>query len=181
MAQVVAASVFIAVVASIEAGISRSAHLLLSSGVLHSTTERLWPGVTSGARETVVAWHCVLTSVYSVKFKAGIWYFLTLIDIFAVDSIASVSCGAFSTFPGPIWKACALGPFKARTRKTSINRTGLFVANLADLCISHTLFATMFGYRIIAKALTVLDATTTGNRASIPGRPWSPATVDRTW
>lgn len=113
MAQVVAASILIAVVASIEAGITRRAHLFLGSGVLHSSTKRLWAGVARGAWQTVVAWHCVLTPMDSIKFKAGIRDLLTLIDILAVDSIASISCGAFSTFPRAIWEACTLGSFKA--------------------------------------------------------------------
>ncbi len=130
---------------------------------------------------------------------------LHLIDILAVDSIASVSCGAFSTFPRAIWEACTLSSIKAWTWKASIcetwkymiylgntdydhlkvwvtleltNWTGLFVANLAGLCISHTVFAAIHGYWIIAKTFMILDSTATGGRASIPGWPWSPATTD---
>lgn len=65
---------------------------------------------------------------------------LHLIDVFAVDSISSVTCGTFSTLPGSIWEACALGSSKARIRKTSI-------------CVKFTEISEQFHYNFTTTSL----------------------------
>lgn len=104
----------------------------------------------------------------SIEREASIRNHFALINVFTMDSISSIPNWTLPTIPGAIRKAGALSTSKARVGKTAINGTILRVANAGAFGVTYALFSTVFGHRIVTKAMSALQSTTTSDRARVP-------------
>lgn len=167
-AQVDAVCIFMAVVATILAWVTGFANLFFSSCLFHSSSKGLRTGETCRAGQTVVTRFGVLTAMDSVMCVTSVRDCFTLINVFAGDAVSTVAKWTLATFEGAIGEADAFCPREAWVGETSINRAVLFVAHLRHSTVSITILSSMFGNRVRAGTLAVLDSSTTGNSAGVP-------------
>lgn len=99
---------------------------------------------------------------------ASIWDLCTLINVFASDAVPSVAKWTLATPERAIREAGALCAGEAWVGETTINWAVLFVAHLRHSSITNAVLSSIFGDRVRAETLAVLDSPTTGNCAGVP-------------